>query len=784
MLVSRNALQSYPTLSGENNDNYFSTRAQRDAYFANITANIPEYVAIAANGEDPSTTSWDAEVWQVEYFNGINWIAVNLSKNFALIVTNDGIKALTNASLGQYRLEISRVIIKQTPLLPGEDVSNWTLTSFINSNSYSDICLDSNNQSNTTFTLHNALTYKTNLLNGGLQFTLSLDTKCMGQKSSVISNSIPPTELDYSVSVIGLCVKDQREGNSGNDVLFALANLPSPIEKVVTTPDQVGNTLKFYLNTTLSNFGNVVNVQTIKSSVSSVPEVTSSDELDSSFNSTINIPYNLYVVDNYNGTNVPAIAIRKGNPISVDSPVVWSYITASDDTIAIDPTKIVTTPQTDKVKNYMIVAWNSNIQKYQKADSKDTYPLTGLYANNQIIYAGKIYNPGENFRYTFTYNTASAIDYHVGDILKISQNGVTFIFTVTTVDDTTGKPLTFSAFPQSGSIAVNGNSYNPVYDESSMHNDGRNLTIGIHSTSSSSEDLMWNFPSSWTNKPLYVDYNHSSESTTVWNNYCNRIGISTSSDRDRRGYVTIDENEYTISHFVGWCIDSNTVKLALDLRNEATYTKYGTTRYATTDEVKSVDTNAASTTSVTPQGLYDNYLKKEPYQLDSSSSTIIGDRANNPQVINTYTQFTKPIVSTVSGVAFQGTAFRAQWADLAEYYKSDKIYPAGTLITMGAGLAEITEAKVECNGIISHKPGYQLGEKIDDKDLPVALVGLVPVLFDQKCVPHFGDKIYLSKKIPGKASTEPYGKCLGKIIDKRQNLDQLNMLMCSVRIEF
>ena len=157
------------------------------------------------------------------------------------------------------------------------------------------------------------------------------------------------------------------------------------------------------------------------------------------------------------------------------------------------------------------------------------------------------------------------------------------------------------------------------------------------------------------------------------------------------------------------------------------------------------------------------------------------------EIVDTYTKFTKSIECTgtdLNGVAFKGTAYRALWADLAEYYHSDKIYPAGTLICIGDGLAEITLATIECNGIISTKPGYELGEKNDEYDLPVALVGKVPVLFAKDCMPKFGDRIYLSKTEPGKASTTPYGNCLGKIIDKRDDLHKFNTLMCSVRINF
>jgi hypothetical protein len=103
---------------------------------------------------------------------------------------------------------------------------------------------------------------------------------------------------------------------------------------------------------------------------------------------------------------------------------------------------------------------------------------------------------------------------------------------------------------------------------------------------------------------------------------------------------------------------------------------------------------------------------------------------------------------------------------------------------MGCGPAEITKAITECNGIVSDKPGYELGEKKNEKDLPVALVGKVPVLFSQDSNPKFGDRIYLSQTEPGRASTIPYGKCLGKVIDKRSELITRPTVLCSVRISF
>ena len=49
-------------------------------------------------------------------------------------------------------------------------------------------------------------------------------------------------------------------------------------------------------------------------------------------------------------------------------------------------------------------------------------------------------------------------------------------------------------------------------------------------------------------------------------------------------------------------------------------------------------------------------------------------------------------------------------------------------------------------------------------------------------MPKFGDKIYLSQIRPGYASTIPYGKCLGKIIDHNPGTSKL--VECVVRIDF
>ena len=85
---------------------------------------------------------------------------------------------------------------------------------------------------------------------------------------------------------------------------------------------------------------------------------------------------------------------------------------------------------------------------------------------------------------------------------------------------------------------------------------------------------------------------------------------------------------------------------------------------------------------------------------------------------------------TINGVktfteVIQGTAYRAYWGDLAEYYESDDVYPQGTLIKFG-GDKEITIADNEVNAVITSEPGFILNTQMENGQ-PIALCGRVPV---------------------------------------------------------
>ena len=76
-------------------------------------------------------------------------------------------------------------------------------------------------------------------------------------------------------------------------------------------------------------------------------------------------------------------------------------------------------------------------------------------------------------------------------------------------------------------------------------------------------------------------------------------------------------------------------------------------------------------------------------------------------------------------------ATTAQYADLAERYRSDAIYDYGTVVKIG-GEFEITQCDEDCSyevfGVISKNPAYLMNDVIaTDFDLPIVLIGRSPI---------------------------------------------------------
>lgn len=128
--------------------------------------------------------------------------------------------------------------------------------------------------------------------------------------------------------------------------------------------------------------------------------------------------------------------------------------------------------------------------------------------------------------------------------------------------------------------------------------------------------------------------------------------------------------------------------------------------------------------------------------------------------------------SYIDAHEFRGTATKAKYADLAEYYEMEELYKPGTLV--GINIDEklnkseltkfINEDDTPYVGVISTNPGFVLNDKDDCKGengfyQPVALKGRVPILLSDHCSK--GDNIYKDKDGKAKAS-----KSLFDILDE------------------
>ena len=120
----------------------------------------------------------------------------------------------------------------------------------------------------------------------------------------------------------------------------------------------------------------------------------------------------------------------------------------------------------------------------------------------------------------------------------------------------------------------------------------------------------------------------------------------------------------------------------------------------------------------------------------------------------------------------------AQYADLAEKYRGDQKYPAGTVVAIG-GKKEITQTQSQNDptqiGVISTKPAYIMNDKI--KGQYVAFTGRVPVRVVGKvkrgdmvissnvagCATGLGDNEYVPGAVIGKALQEFTGNGEGSI---------------------
>ena len=116
------------------------------------------------------------------------------------------------------------------------------------------------------------------------------------------------------------------------------------------------------------------------------------------------------------------------------------------------------------------------------------------------------------------------------------------------------------------------------------------------------------------------------------------------------------------------------------------------------------------------------------------------------------------------------TATKAKYADLAEYYDSDKDYEFGSIISVG-GKKEVTVFSKENNnliGIISDKPGFILNSE-SNFEIP-ALIGLKGrIKVKSKEFIKKGSKIYASLDYPGYATMDKNDYLIGYALSDSKN---------------
>ena len=114
-------------------------------------------------------------------------------------------------------------------------------------------------------------------------------------------------------------------------------------------------------------------------------------------------------------------------------------------------------------------------------------------------------------------------------------------------------------------------------------------------------------------------------------------------------------------------------------------------------------------------------LRESAYSTTPSALATIVEPESRAAIYST------PVPTIGDSQVINGTAYRAYWGDLAEYYDADNEYPVGTLMTFG-GNKEVTIATEDCNAVVSSNPGVILnnGETFEHP-CKLALCGRVPV---------------------------------------------------------
>ena len=178
MLVEKEQLSASPYYVPD--DLFFARRygagdpLSRDQFFINNPSRLVESTYCAIGN--------DVDGWELEQFNGNNWNTVLPDSNYSLVITNEGLNALTHVLQGGYQLYFSGIkIIDNVIINPNKPVINWTDNDFISAGNVV-FTIGTKNSKHSAADLNHILKWRYNTATGSLQYTFDLGNIGVGAK--------------------------------------------------------------------------------------------------------------------------------------------------------------------------------------------------------------------------------------------------------------------------------------------------------------------------------------------------------------------------------------------------------------------------------------------------------------------------------------------------------------------------------------------------------------------------------------------------------------------------
>ena len=224
--------------------------------------------------------------------------------------------------------------------------------------------------------------------------------------------------------------------------------------------------------------------------------------------------------------------------------------------------------------------------------------------------------------------------------------------------------------------------------------------------------------------------------------------------------------------------DSNDLKISIANGNEGSIANEVGTKIDLKVNVNNVVTSIAEvvTTGINPGSgnrtlgtVTDKWYEVHATALKGNSDTATailqgGTSYPGSTTAQVNTVALRDATNTIAATTFSGRATEANYADLAEIYKTDKEYPVGTVVSIGGDAeARAVETGEPILGVISENPGFLMNK--DAEGQAVAFVGRVPVLVKGAITK--GERVYAN--CGGFGTTDANGEQIGFALESNSD---------------